>query len=459
MAMEQKINNETTEKFLLECLLLNPPLIEMLSGFPKECFFFAKNRYIYQVMCKQYAEKRYFDLVTLAEDENIDPKYIATLTNNVPSPEVWKFYVKELRSMYDARRVKEDLANALNSIGDKTSSEVTSELITKLAAYSASEVNSYNMKDLAVTALEQIQKAFNNKRLYTGFESGFEGLDDIVDGFQKDNMYVIGARPSIGKTAFALALVMGIASKGIKTSVFSLEMSATSLFYRMASARSDIPMWQIKKGVINETSMMSKRFMAASQYLFELPINVMDSGIDNDKVLYSRIRYEAKVNHAEVIVIDHLGLIEVSDSSGQRYVDVGRITKTLHKMARELNVCIIVLAQCGREAEGKKPNLALLRESGNIEQDADVIMLLHRQRELDDEKEKDNPLKVFPTDVIVAKNRDGKTGTATFSFKPICMKFTEDANRSVLSDDEGGPKYKVKPKTKEEEDKDNEIPY
>ena len=116
-------------------------------------------------------------------------------------------------------------------------------------------------------------------------------------------------------------------------------------------------------------------------------------------------------------------------------------------MAKELKICIIVLAQCGREAEGKKPNLALLRESGNIEQDGDVIMLLHRQRELDDEKEKDNPLKEFPTDVIIAKNRDGRTGTATFSFKPICMRFREDERSALVDPTEQPMQQKRKEKT------------
>ena len=242
-------------------------------------------------------------------------------------------------------------------------------------------------------------------------------------------MYVIGARPSIGKTAFALSILTGLARKGTKCSMFSLEMSASSLYYRMVSAMSGIPMWQIRKGIIGNVS----KYLHAGSVLSELPISVFDSDIDNDKKLYARIRYEARIKGSKVIMIDHLGLIEVSDSSGQRYVDVGRITKTLHKMAKELKICIVVLAQCGREAEGKKPNLALLRESGNIEQDGDVIMLLHRKREITDTEEKD-PLAELPTDVIIAKNRDGRTGTATFAFQPTTMRFREDVGRSVLDD-------------------------
>ena len=451
MQTEKKLYDNEKEQVLLNCLLLEPSLMDMLAGFTKEYFYNAKHQYIYQKMNEQWKSNRYFDVASLTQnDKNIDPVYLATMTDKVPSPGVWKFYSHELSELYKRRLLQVFMQSSLQDLGNKPVADVVDTLQSQMSALSTNEIDSFDMKHLAITAVEEVQKASKENRLYTGFESGFENIDDIIDGFQKDNMYVIGARPSIGKTAFALAITMGLAMKGAKVSVFSLEMSAMSLYFRMISAKSDIPMWQIKKGIVNETPRMIERFRLANETLFSYPISIMDSGIDNDKFLYSRIRYEARVNHAEVIVIDHLGLIEVSDSSGQRYVDVGRITKTLHKMARELNVCIIVLAQCGREAEGKRPNLALLRESGNIEQDADVIMLLHRQRELDNEKERDNPMMSIPTDVIVAKNRDGKTGTATFSFKPICMKFTEDKARSALNDEGGYTRQK---------EKNDEIPF
>ena len=436
----QKINNEETEQLLLNCLFIDNSIIDSLAGrFTKECFCSYKHRYIYEKMCEQWNSTQHFDPVSLSHDDNkIDVKYLAQLTN---------------QTLYMLRQFREELRYAMDNTNLSNVSQMIAEVEAKISSFSFDSADSYSMQNLAISAVEYMQKAMNNKAVYTGFECGFGGLYSVLDGFQKDNMYVIGARPSIGKTAFALAILMGIASKGVKTSVFSLEMSAISLYFRMLSARSNIPMWQIKKGLIQRTSNTMARFQTANEQLFSQPISIRDTGIDNDKVLYSKIRFEAKVNHAEVIIIDHLGLIEVSDSSGQRYVDVGRITKTLHKMARELHVCIIVLAQCGREAEGKKPNLSLLRESGNIEQDADVIMLLHRQRELDDVKERENPDAEFPTDVIVAKNRDGKTGTVTFSFKPICMKFREDNNRSAMND-EGKVEYK-----KVEEEHKSEIPF
>jgi len=451
MQTETMLNDNEKEKCLLNCLLLDNSIMDMLAGFPEDAFFNKKHKYIYKKMCELWKKNHFFDAASLAENESeFDMLYLATLSDEVPSTGAWEYYSKNLKELYKKRLILKLTATVQNSASMKSSSELISDIQSQLSALDTTDVDSFDMKHLAISAVEEVQKAFKEKKLLSGYSTGFEGLDDIVDGIQEDNMYVIGARPSIGKTAFALALIMGIAAKGVKTSVFSLEMSALALYFRMISAKSDIPMWQIKKGIVNESQSMILRFNRAVEQLYSLPVSIMDTGVDNDKILYSRIRYEAKVKGSKVIFIDHLGLIEVTDSSGQRYVDVGRITKTLHKMARELHVAIVLLAQCGREAEGKKPNLALLRESGNIEQDADVIMLLHRQRELDDERERDNPLKMIPTDVIVAKNRDGKTGVATFSFKPICMNFVEDQNRSAL-DDLGARNEKTKQEYKREE--------
>lgn len=447
-------NNEEYEKAILGMMIINGEIIDLFpTNFSVDCFYTPRNKFVFKQLCEMWKKDKNIDYSVLTKDSE-EAKYIAELTNLNSSVSSWKFYVTKLIKLHNSWQLRQKLLSSAEKITPDNFEDISSDVESEITSCSVSSVENYEMKNLAISVVEDIQKAAMSKKELTGFASGFEQLDNILDGFQKETMYVIGARPSIGKTAFALAITQGIAERGNRVAMFSLEMSAKSLFFRMLSAKTDIPMWQIRKGLVNESKNLILRCNHGIEQLWALPINTYDTGVDNDKTLYQKIRFEVKVNHTEVIVIDHLGLIEVSDSSGQRYVDVGRITKTLHKMAKELKVCIIVLAQCGREAEGKKPNLALLRESGNIEQDGDVIMLLHRQRELDDEKEKENPLKEFPTDVIVAKNRDGGTGTATFSFKPICMRFREDNNRSAL-DDLGARNEKVK----QQERKHEEIRY
>ena len=435
MATSQKLNDEYSEKCLIAIMLTNSELVDMISGtVDKEYFYNLTHRHIYERICSLRKNEKPINFVTIAEEEksiNEQTKlstYCASLSSLVSGPSEWETFVNSLADCY-AERLSRSMANSfLDDSSDTSVNERVDKLINDLSKVSVRKSNGYSMKQLAYDNAAQVENASKAHVLFTGFESGFENLDTIIDGWQEGTMYVIGARPSIGKTAFALAILVGLARKGTKASMFSLEMSASSLYYRMVSAMSGIPMWQIRKGIIGNVA----KYLNAGGILSELPISVFDSDVDEDKKLYARIRYEARIKGSKVIMIDHLGLIEVSDSSGQRYVDVGRITKTLHKMAKELKVCIVVLAQCGREAEGKKPNLALLRESGNIEQDGDVIMLLHRKREITDTEEKD-PLAELPTDVIIAKNRDGRTGTATFAFQPT-MRFREDVGRSVLDD-------------------------
>ena len=448
----ETFSNNDWEKCLLSIILLDNNMLEIIRGrIDKEVFFNPVNRHFYQKICSQWDANKIIDPVKLIDDK-VSASYISSVSGSELSTSAWESYANNLNKLYKARQLKFKLAEASQKVTSENATELSAELQLILADLSVSKKDGYSMKDLAVINAEQVDQAYKSKVIYTGYECGFESLDGVIDGWNKDTMYVIGARPSIGKTAFALSILSGLAKKNVKVSMFSLEMSADSLYNRMIASQSNIPMWQIKKGVIGTDRNLIAKYMNASNILSELPIRIFDTDIDNDKVLYSKIRYEARIKGAQVVIIDHLGLIEVSDSSGQRYVDVGRITKTLHKMARELHICIVVLAQCGREAEGKKPNIALLRESGNIEQDADVIMLLHRQRELDDVKENQNA--DFPTDIIVAKNRDGGTGTVTFGFKPLTMKFYEDPNRSAMTD---GEEQKKKPYVQQENT--NEIPY
>jgi len=450
--MAVQFNKEEYEKYVIAILILNNQLIDMVKGrLSKECFQNPKNRYVYEKICSQWERDKCVTLVTLTEnDKVINAGDLAAITSLEASATYIDSYIDVLNTANIGIKSKKDIGTILENMNPNNINESIERIIDTASSYNVNKSRGYTMNELAYNNTLQVRNAKLKTTAYTGMESGFENLDNIIDGWQPKTMYVIGARPSIGKTAFALAIIKGLAKKGAKCSMFSLEMSGDALYSRMIASESGIPMWQIKKCLMTNSEIT--KYMNAGNILSELPIYTFDSDIDIDKTLYARIRYEVKFNGAKAIMIDHLGLIEVSDSSGQRYVDVGRITKTLHKMAKELNVPIIVLAQCGREAEGKKPNLALLRESGNIEQDADVIMLLHRKREVTDNSNKD-PMEELPTDVIVAKNRDGRTGTVTFSFQPSTMRFREDNNRSVM-DDEGNVEYK-----KDYEEKKNEIPF
>lgn len=443
----KELYNEDYEKIILSMLLLDNTLIDVISGrLQKECFFNAKYKYIYENILILWNKDKHVDLLNLVNRlKTIKPAELAELTDTVASTSNWEFYVSKVRSYYLTRKVKTELLTSVENLDVETINKQVSELQVNLANFlHYNGDDGAEVKNLCVEIPEEIQEAFNQKKKYIGYETGFEELDDILDGLQTKYLYVIGARPSIGKTAFALTLIRKLCQKNVPVTLFSLEMSAKACFYRMLSSESKLPSWQLKKGTCLEYQRGITQLTIGLNNLFNYDMNIIDTAY-NDEELYSRIRYEAIVKGRKVFVVDHLGLVRSAHQSNQHYLDVGKITASLHALAKELDVCIILLCQLGREAEGKKPNMSLLRESGNIEQDADVIMFLHRERDKDEA--------CIPTEVIVEKHRDGKTGIVNFVFDTDRQDFRVNKNRDT---EERGyaPKVPVKVGVEREEEQE-----
>lgn len=393
---------------------------------------------------------RCVNLITLSSTlSKFSPAWIASLTD-IPSAANWEFYVNKIKQFYLTRTFKTELGNTLDSLNPESINESIGGLQSKLATFMQFGGNGAEIKNLCLEVPLEIEAAAKSNKKYIGYETGFEELDDILDGFQKGQMYVIGARPSIGKTAFALTLLRKLCIHNANPDMFSLEMSAKSCFYRMLSAETNLPMWQLKKGTCFQYQSGVFKLKAGLAKLYNYNMNIIDCA-QNDEGLISQIRYEATVKGKDIFVVDHLGLVQIAKPSAQHYLDVGQITAKLHALAKELNIVIILLCQMNREAEGKKPNLSLIRESGNIEQDADVIMLLYRERDL----EEDN----VPTQVIVEKNRDGKTGYVNFIFNKQIQDFKID--KGIKNDEIGeAPKIPVAIKVeKEDVYEDQELPF
>lgn len=443
----KELYNEDYEKIILSMLLLDNTLIDVISGrLQKECFFNAKYKYIYENILILWNNDKHVDLLNLVNRlKTIKPAELAELTDTVASTSNWEFYVSKVHSYYLTRKVKTELLTSVENLDVETINKQVSELQVNLANFlHYNGDDGAEVKNLCVEIPEEIQEAFNQKKKYLGYETGLTELDDILDGLQTECLYVIGARPSIGKTAFALTLIRKLCQKNIPVTLFSLEMSAKACFYRMLSSESKLPRWQLKKGTCLEYQRGITQLTIGLNNLFNYDMNIIDTP-HNDEELYSRIRYEAIVKGKKVFFVDHLGLVRSAHPSKNHYLDVGDITASLHALAQELDICIILLCQLGRDAEGKKPNMSLLRESGNIEQDADVIMFLHRERDKDEV--------CIPTEVIVEKQRDGKTGIVNFIFDTDRQDFRVDRNRDT---EERGyaPKVPVKVGVEREEEQE-----
>jgi replicative DNA helicase len=271
-------------------------------------------------------------------------------------------------------------------------------------------------------AIESIEQFQRSSERYTGVASGLDALDNLTSGFQNAEFIIIGARPSMGKTALALSMAshMSIHHKRRPIAFFSLEMSALSLILRMLSSESGVEAEKIRAKLL-EPSDYTSLFDAAKK-IYEAPLCIVDMPAMTMMDLRTQARRLRSQEKVELIFIDYLGLIVSENSALPRYEQFAEISRSLKSLARELNIPIVALSQLRRDAEGKSPTLADIRESGSIEQDADVIIFLHRERESDKTAKKDDVN--LKTELIVAKQRNGPVGIVPIAFQPRFVRFT-----------------------------------
>lgn len=244
----------------------------------------------------------------------------------------------------------------------------------------------------------------------------------MTSGFQKSEFIVIGARPSVGKTALALCMAMHIAVKEkIPAAFFSLEMSDMQLMIRMISSEARIPSEKLRTGLLKMSDFQS--IQDAAGHIYDSPLYIVD--LPNMKLLDLRaMARQLKTQYdIQILFIDYISLISSENTYIPRHEQIAEVSRSLKSLARELNIPVVALSQVRRDAEGKKPNLADLRESGSIEQDADVVMFLHRER-LSSKEAGDQGI---DTELIVAKQRNGPIGDIELIFLP---RFAQFANKS-----------------------------
>ena len=283
-----------------------------------------------------------------------------------------------------------------------------------------------NIKDIALSVLRQ-QEARQNGQ-HSGLDSGYAILDSVLNGWQKTDLVIVAARPGMGKTAFCAQSCVSIAERGIPTAIFSLEMSDMQLFERMAAGEAEIDSEKIKKGQLDTYEF--ERYMAACGKLSSIPLYIDDTPMMNVVELRARaMRLKAKYG-IKLIVIDYLQLIKgINDGNKNmnRDQELGLITRTLKGIAKELDIPVIALAQLSRAVEQrgglKRPQLSDLRESGSIEQDADVVLFLYRPEYYKITEDSDGISTHGLCEVIIAKHRNGSLDDVKLKFVGKYTKF------------------------------------
>jgi replicative DNA helicase len=286
----------------------------------------------------------------------------------------------------------------------------------------------YTLGEILTDTYKAVEEAYENKVLVTGVPTGFRGLDEKTSGFQPGDLIVIAGRPSMGKTALALNIARNASLEtGEPAAVFSLEMSKEQLSLRMLSAEARIDSSRMRGGFLSESDLA--RINRAAGALYDIPIYIDDSPAISALEIRAKARRMKMDKGVGLVVIDYLQLMRGRASAERRELEISEISRSLKALAKELNIPVVALSQLNRKVEdrtNKRPVLSDLRESGAIEQDADVILFIYRDEVY--HKEEDNPNKGI-AELILAKQRNGPIGFVKLAFLDTYTRFEDLAPR------------------------------
>jgi len=353
-------------------------------------------------------------------DESGGAAYVSSLTTVIPSSANIEYYAQSILD-HSLRRALLRVASEIGvSAYDETrnSPEILEEVEQSIFELRDNrQAFSYRKIDeVLARTIDKIDEAYKTKQALTGIPTGFDRLNEMTSGFQPSDFVIIGARPSIGKTALALNMAAHIAFKHRKpTAFFSLEMSDVALAQRLISSEARVDGKNLRSGYLSSDDF--RNILSVSGRMNEAPFYIVD--MPNMKLLDLRsqarkLRAQEKV---EIIFVDYLGLIGHENNSLPRHEQISEISRSLKSLARELKIPVVVLCQLNREMErtgqGQPPTLANLRDSGSIEQDADLVLFLHKRplkAKKDGDEEDHTSLEGYPTELIIAKQRNGPVG-------------------------------------------------
>lgn len=425
-SIEREVFNENIEQKLLCSMLLElERLDEIIYDLKEDDFYIGKHAIIFKII---------FELRNMGKDLNLDSlinelkltkklelaggsPYILKIASMLPSSYGIDFYKQQIKELSIRRKlivkIKETLEMAIDLSQDVSFilSKVD-EISKELEFKHSKDIN--NLPNLAHFFIDSLEKRRHGGDI-NGIHTGFEKLDELTNGFQSSEFIIIGARPSIGKTALALSMATNMSMKSkVSVGFFSLEMTAQAIVERIYSSETPIDSQKIRRAVISKLEI---------QKMFEITEIISDTSFyicDTPNIGFTELRAVARKMRnqgAQIIFIDYISLISPDDKTLPRHEQIAHISRMLKALARELNIPVIALSQLTRDSEGKVPNLSNLRESGSIEQDADLVMFIHRDRN----KKADSEL--IATKLIIAKQRNGPTGEIVIAFEPKFVRF------------------------------------
>lgn len=417
-----------SERALLGSLLLKPDAIHDVSDTIKPDSFYAeKHRHIFEAMRELVEKGDPIDLLSLGErlqgksllERCGGRAYIAELAGSCPAPSNYAHYAELVAKKHIMRALIEvagEITESAYDDGGDTAQLLDHAEKSIYAIGNASATHKFiAIKDKVDDAWERIENLSKNDGAIRGVPTGFPDLDNLLSGLHKSDLIILAARPSMGKTSFALDIARNAAVRhDVPVGIFSLEMSSEQLVDRLLSAESFIDSWKMRTGSVRGDDDFAK-IRDALETLSKAPIYIDDKPAQNILSMRAVARRLKRERGIGLIIVDYLQLMaptttKASDSMVQQVTEISR---SLKQLAREIEVPVIALSQLSRAVEqrGGKPRLSDLRDSGSIEQDADVVMFIHREDKMNKDTERTNI-----AEILIEKHRNGPTGAVSLYF-------------------------------------------
>ena len=468
------------EQALLGCLLLDPRIqFEIVATISEDDFYAESHKYIFSAMAELVSRNQTVDFVTLTDilEKNGTlanaggAEYIQELTSVMPSSANYQRYFDIVSRDSTLRKLIRGSADIIDQCMESTSKSDALDYAEKTIfdiskASDTSELT--KISSIVPTVMSKLDALTKDKSLAKGIRTKYRGLDNILNGLHGSDLIVLAARPGAGKTSLAMNIVENVALQGYSCAVFSLEMSKEQLTQRMMCSVAEVNMSNAMKGNMTQTEWL--KIAKAKELLSTAKIYIDDKALIKPQEVLSRCRRLKAKGGLDLVVIDYIQLMNSATSrqNENRQQEISDITRNLKIMAKELNVPVIALSQLSRAVETNKrrPQLSDLRESGAIEQDADIVIFIHSpektatKKELEEGKVQQNVM-----EIMIEKHRNGPTGLVKLYFKQECTKFLnyneetgepeeqrETKNNVAVDGYENLPSKEEKPKTTADEE-------
>lgn len=427
--------DELAERSVLGAILIDPAsLSTVLEIVLPEAFYFERNRSIFSAMLGLYEKHQPVDIITLTAELKLlalldkvgDTSYLSELIDTVPTSAYVEHYAKIVKAQY----IKRSLITSASRIVEESFQDDAD--ITELLNHAESTIfglsqqyvhrNFIDLRSILSDSFQRLEDLVKNGTGLRGVPTGFADLDAKLAGFQPSNLIILAARPGVGKTTLALNMALHAALKEkVPIGFFSLEMSKEELVDRLLVGQADIDAWRLKTGKLSDDDY--ERITDAMGELAEAPIYIDDTPGAMMLEMMTKARKLKLEKGLGLIIVDYLQLIAPGKKFESRVQEVSFVSQQLKNMARELRIPVIALSQLSRAIEHrgeKRPQLADLRESGSIEQDADVVMFIYKEKE-DEDLVVDSSKSIAK--LYVAKHRNGSVGEIDLMFRGDRVKF------------------------------------